>query len=1473
MTVDIAETLLQAMQMVANKSLEAIKFDVTIEATIEDASLASQGKYLVSTGATKFYAYSTDSNYREKDTVMVTVPEGNYDNQKIILCKKVEKNETAVSYQSPFEHMIDVTNNLIYNYWDGNINRKNIEKGIYANYNNVYSGCPWNVNETSFLDSAIYTEYINFEKNKNNVEYTGKNPCIWDSGELDTPFSQYTRLGLKGQFSTWLDSYQTVSGNYGICLMVKFQSQEQTENENNSFFNFFTLDSDLFYGDPYGFETYYTQEAIFDISEYQNYLIKRLTLFIYQRNNFKNLNGEMIEAPSGEDFSNIVPNIYIKDPYISLGYETDNFTADSCLIYTNDSLVYNKYIESNNDYEDRNNLNKKIVSLRWIHKDDITKHITSLTQLPSDDYEIRWYHRKIGAPSPDDFAGANYELLPFLDEDNSNSSGGFAKRIKINNLDEYDDFNIEYYPDVNVQEDVIKAIVVKIRSNIEQSNVIEEKSIAQSNLLTFQNKDVIITSQDVIQREALGIKCEDLQRGHYAIYQRNGKLLRDMDAKEIRYLTAVFDYSDSNINLYSKALLSEATSVTWYFPVKNTMIKPYQITGVDVGDGIYNRYIANPSAYYYNENGQNENNCYQFAYTIYPTLYQSYSNNTIRLEVEKDGITYSADITLTFNVAGSSGSAYTLDILWDNNDNILDVSNENDKISGQVVLYDQDGKLIDIPDEAEVELDWYVATGGSGNIYEEGNILYPAFNGIDSRYGWNENTANENGEYYFYNLLNNQFEKVELPDNVDFSINRERTLYRTKIAGETNKKKLKYKKIKLVAENIDQPTEAELNTFYNNKLNGYIKINNIYIINPYRSNSENDIQLLRNTDAYTVEEANINESGTLTFDFEDLTNNIFQKSKDRFNIKFKSVNIDSLNILKVILTNFGDYDLIALFPIPLKNGDSYQGIDGATQVRYSTLGECDYIRNPYSLFKLDNNQLKKVDNIIWRLYPLNNSDGQFAPQISDKNILKPYPVYVIDATPYGIQARINGQTVWNQPILVYQDSYPSTTLNQWNGKDIQINDEDGTIVANGIAAGKKDENNSFTGVVLGDWSRTDIDQSLIKNTGVYGMHQGSVVYALKDDGTMFLGKGAGGRIVFDGNGGTITGSGLSINLKSGNIGGSNFDLTGGSSLELHSSGNPAYFRIKNGNSTLINIASGSYYLQSANYNAGNSGSSFNLNNGAFESQNATIRGTIYATSGTLGTLRVEGTLTGGTISGSTISGGSIRIGSNFSVDNSGNMTATSANISGSINATSGTLHSLNVTGTLNFSGSGAIEGSEIRVPAGATTASSSYFIVERNGNVSMSGGIKATEVDANTGQIGGWRIASGGLSSGTTVLDSSIGRIQTDYFVVNYPNNNYSLGEIGNLKGMTIEGDQYITTNLLGIHCTNGDGILLQAGNVQVVQNNGSGRFRYVYNGNIRLTANQIFIDTDDINSAFFNNQVDDVSLKSYILAVVNGII
>ena len=70
-------------------AISEIPADRTLLCIITDDSSASIGKYVVSYNALTFNAF-TDGNkqYKINDNVYVLIPNGDYNEQKIILCKK-----------------------------------------------------------------------------------------------------------------------------------------------------------------------------------------------------------------------------------------------------------------------------------------------------------------------------------------------------------------------------------------------------------------------------------------------------------------------------------------------------------------------------------------------------------------------------------------------------------------------------------------------------------------------------------------------------------------------------------------------------------------------------------------------------------------------------------------------------------------------------------------------------------------------------------------------------------------------------------------------------------------------------------------------------------------------------------------------------------------------------------------------------------------------------------------------------------------------------------------------------------------------------------------------------------------------------------------------------------------------------------------------------------------------------------------
>ena len=247
--------------------------------------------------------------------------------------------------------------------------------------------------------------------------------------------------------------------------------------------------------------------------------------------------------------------------------------------------------------------------------------------------------------------------------------------------------------------------------------------------------------------------------------------------------------------------------------------------------------------------------------------------------------------------------------------------------------------------------------------------------------------------------------------------------------------------------------------------------------------------------------------------------------------------------------------LTGFYAIPTLRENYY--FEGPSTIIYdSSGGNPVYYKNSCKLFtnEIDDNGLiinkEVVDNVTWSMgyyyterdevkyaTALNTDDlgvlRSYAPTLSQNNIIIPSLFYLHDANLYPVLfARKQAQVCWIQPILLMQNRYPSAMLNFWDGQ-LQINEENGTILSSMVGAGKKNTDNSFSGVLMGDITRNtgiNIDglnsqeRTLAHNhtgIGIYGFDYGEQSFGFNIDGSAFIGKSGAGRISFDGTHGFI----------------------------------------------------------------------------------------------------------------------------------------------------------------------------------------------------------------------------------------------------------------------------------------------------------------------------------------------------------------
>lgn len=1005
---DYAEILFQSIDEIVTKKLEGISYDVTDVVTIIDAANANLGKYKVSDGAATYYAYSSDTSYEEGDSVYMTVPNGDYTQQKIIIGKYVAENDKPFVFQTPFETIVDTTGNLI-------TDKVISTTGLIAN---------------NPMEESI---------------------TLWekDFREENIPTGGYTRLGIQGQFRSWLAELDCVQGNYGLCLELGCQKdmnsselanynkaidfintngqlvKENTEaisyiektlgielteefwNAENSAlqveylcskrdliyrisYQLFLSSNDM-YGDPFNFQSFYQQEKVFDISSIGTITYMRLKF--YQRpNTFFDKKKELI--PYKDDFEMLLlPNLFTKDTYICLGYDISEFDNDAITLFTTNSSTYSSV---NTDEE-----NEKKVSLRWFHDNQAYEMADELN------CEVRWYHYALGAPAPDNYAGVYWQRVN-------------DKNIKS--------FTYSFNPNIKKSDEKIKAVLIF------------EEQVLESNILTFTNEKEVVNDATKDFLAGLNIWCADGTYGNYYIYDPGNKILEQFRTNEAHRFKAMFSTQDALLEQENKAsFLTEAESITWTFNTTATMIKANNINyslkynenkiicGPDiyedlkVNDNIYTFTLADGSKVVYDDNEKivsitrygDVNNGYAIdadqLYFINEIYAQGNQNNVVQCKIVKDGVEYFTSKRLGFGQAGTTGTDATLRIYFDPaNVHCLRAGKENgDTLKVRVVLYDSQNQEVNLNDEtdtkATIEWKWYVKDGKQAD-----NISIVPLN----------------------------------------------------------------------------PTSVGTKDNYN------IKIGESY----WNSTTRNEAVIEANT----------------------------------------KLEMDNYLILEATIRGWGDYELTTRRPIPIAassfkyNEEDYvpMYVDCSEEVIYGTAGYPDYYKEPWRLHyakDADNNtstDMPNSDTCKWQIW--HNTDNPYAGEFKD-NILQPLGFYVEGAASYGAQYDCDGTIIWSQPILAMQNNYPSATLNKWDGKTLTIDNDNGRILATAIAAGKKNSDNSFSGVMIGDWSNGTTESSdITSQTGVYGFNHGAMSYAFKEDGTAFIGKSGRGRLLFDGTHSTIT---------------------------------------------------------------------------------------------------------------------------------------------------------------------------------------------------------------------------------------------------------------------------------------------------------------------------------------------------------------
>ena len=313
-----SEKLLTAMQIMAQKQVNGLSYDLTIQATIDSLVNLDTGEYKVKYNGNTFSAFSNDLTYEYKvgTNVYVKVPEGDFSNKKFIENKVQDKTLSESEMQELENSYATIV--------------PDISSCYNANWNGPYGIVAGAKDEKGNLIIYNSNEYIispSFLELANNYEY----------------------IQISGEFLSLLNDNHIV-GNYGLEL--EFYAKN-TDGKADTLVTY-RLDLNAFNGNPYHLTNYTTQKCIFKVQK--NFLLGLKSIKLFNENfNYDGYleNGETVylyKAANGKEYKSykdennnlyyidennnkiIITDITANNPYKKLNTTTNNIFVKNILI-------------------------------------------------------------------------------------------------------------------------------------------------------------------------------------------------------------------------------------------------------------------------------------------------------------------------------------------------------------------------------------------------------------------------------------------------------------------------------------------------------------------------------------------------------------------------------------------------------------------------------------------------------------------------------------------------------------------------------------------------------------------------------------------------------------------------------------------------------------------------------------------------------------------------------------------------------------------------------------------------------------------------------------------------------------------------------------------------------------------------------------------------------------------------------------
>lgn len=289
-----SEVMCSVIQAMIDASLAKVKCDKTVKGIIKDDSKANFNYYTVSENNIDYIAYSNGEIYKNNESVYITIPNGDYNEQKFIVGRGYD--DSSINLESlALRDFIPVGLKV----------QKDKYYGLVANGNKQFS-------------SIIPLE----------------EPLIKDLQLESDTFIDFDYFMISADFTTAIPECR--SGTFGLKVELEYSDKNDiTKNKTYMFLN-----NDM-YGDIYQLKGG-TQKFLLTIDKEDIKKFTKINIDLYQQSDFLDSNKQLINVSETP-----VNNIILNNLNIQCGYNKNNIIENDIKIDADISKTYLNDIDEN----------------------------------------------------------------------------------------------------------------------------------------------------------------------------------------------------------------------------------------------------------------------------------------------------------------------------------------------------------------------------------------------------------------------------------------------------------------------------------------------------------------------------------------------------------------------------------------------------------------------------------------------------------------------------------------------------------------------------------------------------------------------------------------------------------------------------------------------------------------------------------------------------------------------------------------------------------------------------------------------------------------------------------------------------------------------------------------------------------------------------------------------------------------------